>query len=795
MILVIVESPSKCKKIEEYLGEDYKVIASFGHIREIKKLENIDIENNFKTKYEIIEEKNKNLLNIEKEIKKSNEVILATDNDNEGEAIAWHICDALNLSINNTKRIVFNEITKSALEKAITNPLKINMNIVNSQQTRQILDLLIGFKISPMLWKHISAKSKLPLSAGRCQTPTLRLIYDNYIEIKENIGSVYFKTTGFFTKQCIPFELVTEFEKKEDVEFFLEKSVNHQHNLQISQPEVLIKPPPKPFITSSVQQFISNELNYSPKETMKICQQLYEKGHITYMRTETKKYSKEFIKQVCEYLKNKLGLKPSSEEKLNEIDISFCHQTNHEAIRPTNINMNEYTLKEGKVSEDFKKLSLQENKLMKVYNIIWRNSIQSCMEDAKYNSITAKIQGYENNIFKYNTQKIIYEGWKRFDKKDDKTNKNYDYLLSILGREISKKVPINYIKIISEENIKNIKLHYSEAGLIKKIEEIGIGRPSTFSMLVDKIQERKYVSKENIKGEEKDCILFVLENNELEEKKTKKIFGNEKNKLKITCLGIMVIEFLINYYDKIFDYNYTKQMEFFLDEIEKGNKNKVDICRLCNFELTECTDKLNGLKKTGIIEIDNKHTFMIGKNGPVIKKTEDNGKIVFMSVREGIDIKKIQNCNVEEIIDKKNSIKLGIYKNEELILKKSKYGLYVVYGNNKKSIVNFTNRPLENITYEEVIDILKKDDNDNKDDTDNNDDKNDDKNETKEKVFLRKVSDNISIRNGKYGNYIFFKTTNMKTPKFFKLNGFDKNVIDCNIDILKNWIKEKYKIY
>jgi len=812
MILVIVESPSKCKKIEEYLGEDYKVIASFGHIREIKTIKNIDIQNDFKTNYEIIEEKKQIIKNIQKEINKSVDIILGTDNDNEGEAIAWHICEVFNLPIESTKRITFNEITYSAIQNSIKNPRFINMNIVFSQQTRQILDILIGFTISPILWKNISCKSKNPLSAGRCQTPALKIIYDNFLELKNNNGISYYKTTGYFTKLCVPFELDKDFELHEDIDFFLKGSVSHDHKMIINEPKIKISSSPEPFITSTIQQYINNELQLSPKETMKICQELYEKGFITYMRTNTKKYSNEFIKSVDNYLKIKWNLKISSDEnKINNINISSLNkqqkeqdsqsiqksqdffgeeETNHEAIRPTNIFLNEYSLKEGKIEndndiQDFKNLSI---KTMKIYNIIWRNSIQSCMDDSKYNDINIKIIGFQKNNFKYNTTKIIYEGWKKFDKKKEiLASKEYDFFISLREmQQIKQKrndyISVDYIKIISEENKKEIKSHYNEAKLIKKLEEFGIGRPSTYSMLVDKIQERKYVVKENINGYEKECVSLILQKNELEEKKIIKIFGNEKNKLIITPLGNIVIEFLITNYDNLFNYEYTKHMEFFLDEIEKGKKKKEEICFLCNEELLK-TIEITKYKKSSI-QIDDKHSFIIGKNGPVVKKTEDDGKVIFISVRKELDITKIENGNINDIIEKTNitSLNIGFYNDEELILKKGKYGIYVVYGNNKKPLSCFGNRPLENISYNEVIDILQKNENENENENE------------KEKKFIRQISENISIRNGKFGNYIFFKKKTMKIPKFYKLNGFKENIIACDLKNIQNWIYEKYNI-
>ena len=302
--LVIVESPAKCKKIEEYLGPGYKCIASFGHLRELTSLKNIDFANNFNANYTNIENpiKTKQISLLKKVIASADDVILATDDDREGEAIAWHICMMFNLNIEKTKRIVFHEITESAILNAIKNPRILNMNIVNAQQARQILDLLVGFKISPILWNNIVKNADNSLSAGRCQTPALRLIYDNQKEIDANPGIKKYNTTGFFTNNCIPFDLSKKYEDEDELINFLEGSVDFKHVFTCSSPEKILKSPPEPFTTSRLQQVSSNEMHISPKETMKICQTLYEGGYITYMRTNSKTYSKDFVESVKKYI-------------------------------------------------------------------------------------------------------------------------------------------------------------------------------------------------------------------------------------------------------------------------------------------------------------------------------------------------------------------------------------------------------------------------------------------------------------------------------------------------------------
>ena len=306
--LVIVESPAKCKKIEQYLGPGYKCLASFGHLRELPSLKNIDIENNFNPTYTVIDNtlKKKQIELLRKEIKSAGEVLLATDDDREGEAIAWHLCQLYKLDVNKTKRIIFHEITESALQSAVQHPKTINMDIVHAQQARQILDILVGFKVSPMLWKFITKPKgkEHSLSAGRCQTPALRLIYDNDNDIKCSEERKVYNTTGYFTNSNIAFDLSPQgkHESEDEITDFLDGCADFSHIYNCTQPVKVYKKPPEPFTTSRIQQVASNELHYAPKETMRICQILYEGGFITYMRTDSKTYSAEFLDIVKQYI-------------------------------------------------------------------------------------------------------------------------------------------------------------------------------------------------------------------------------------------------------------------------------------------------------------------------------------------------------------------------------------------------------------------------------------------------------------------------------------------------------------
>lgn len=417
-ILVIVESPAKCQKIESYLGPGYKCIASYGHLRELKGLKQIDIDNNFALEFSVINEaiKLKQIEKIRKEINLADEVILATDDDREGEAIAWHICDLFDLSVENTKRILFHEITKDAIQKAIVNPGRINIELVNAQKARQILDLLVGFTVSPILWKCISQTHAKSLSAGRCQSPALRLIYDNYLETKECQGEKVYGTVGYFTNKNLPFELNHHFGNEEEVEHFLENTLNFTHILQVSKPKESIQSCPEPLTTSSLQQLSSNELHLSPKETMKYAQQLYENGLITYMRTDSKTYSKDFVKQAEDFLLREYNdVKYINPEIKKYIDDN--NKGAHEAIRPVSICL--------------KSADGVEPKAQRLYDLIWKRTVESCMNNAVLYYVQAEINSYQNHIFKYRSDQVHFPGWKIVAKKYEDSNPIYYYLLSL----------------------------------------------------------------------------------------------------------------------------------------------------------------------------------------------------------------------------------------------------------------------------------------------------------------------------------------------------------------------------
>jgi len=791
--LVIVESPAKCKKIESYLGPGYKVIASFGHLRTISNLKDIDVNDHFKTKYSIIQEelKLKQIEKIRGEITKADDVIIATDDDREGEAIGWHICDLFNLSITNTKRIIFHEITESAIQSAISHPKQINMNLVNAQQGRQILDMLVGFTISPILWNCVSKTHDTSLSAGRCQTPALRLVYDNYLDIKKSTGKLIYNTSGYFTSLNLLFDLNKQFVEKEQVMHFLESCKTWDFIYSVTAPKKNIKKPPEPLTTSTLQQLASNELHISPKETMKYAQQLYEGGYITYMRTDSKKYSQEFIEVTRQFIKETYGEQYISQvinnlivgtvekvaEKKNKKTVAEKKgipppQEAHEAIRPVSLS------------------SILENlpaKAIKLYELIWSKTLQSCMPSAQYNSISAIIAAPLKTEFSYKTEQPIFLGWKIVETNANanvsanaNTNaneKNYQFIQSL-----KQNVSINPKKIQSKFNLVEIKSHYTEARLVQLLEENGIGRPSTFASLVDKIQERKYVEKQNITGKEIESIDYFLQDKDISELVSTREFGNEKNKLVIQPLGIIVIEFLLEKFDMFFNYEYTKEMENTLDKISNGQFLWYELCKCCYNELTNVTSQLQELIKFSL-KIDDNHTLIIGKHGPVVKCTDkkDNKKVTFLPVKKGIDLKNTQ-LTLEDIIDNTvvNKDAIGKYKGQDLFIKNGKYGMYAKWGKETKSLKEtFGSLKIEEIQY---IDLIRYLDSDTVLDP------------TKPVGFVRELNSYLSIRTGKYGDYIFYKKPRTKTPQFLKLNGFDSDYKKCDKMLILNWIKQKYDI-
>jgi len=627
-----------------------------------------------------------------------------------------------------------------------------------------------------MLWKYISKNSENSLSAGRCQTPALRIVYDNQKEINESTKKEKYNTIGFFTNMNIPFELTPQgkLETKDDVVNFLDGSAEFDHIYTCTKPTITMKKAPEPFTTSRLQQTSSNELHFSPKETMKICQSLYESGYITYMRTDSKKYSKEFVDAIKDYI-----VRVYEEKYVNEnIDrLINNRETNnqennliqeaHEAIRPTNISLKD-------LPENL------DSKEKRMYKLIWENTLESCMAEASFYSITANILTFNSLKFVHVCELINFPGWKIVSKKYineiNPENKEYQYLQKIKQNQL-----IQYKKIVSKVTLSNIKSHYTEARLIQLLEEKGIGRPSTFAMLIDKIQERGYVKKEDIKGIQINCTDFELENGEIFEIETKREFGNEKNKLILQPLGLIVMEFLEKHFNELFDYSYTKQMEDDLDKICNGEKVWHELCKNCDDQIINLLDNLKEESESKLeIKIDENNSYIIGKYGPVIKNSsiiDGKNTTVFNKVVKDVDIHKLENgeYKLEDILDtnhKRSEYNLGKYNGHDVIIKKGKFGLYISWDKNSKTLKELGNQPIESITFKDIEKYLNEGSN-----------------------IIREISDNITIRKSAKGEYIFYKTAKMKKPVFYTFKGFDQDYKTCDINTIKFWLKETHNIF
>jgi DNA topoisomerase-1 len=689
--LIIVESPSKIHSIESYLGEEYKVIASNGHLRDMKSFK--DLENPI---YKNIDSKKDTICFMQSIIKKydENDIIIGTDRDNEGEKIAYDICIIFGLNPETTKRIIFNEITKNALCNAIKIPSLINMNIVKCQQARQIVDILIGHKLSPLLWKYIYHEKAKNFSAGRCQTSALALIYDNEKKAETTITEKKYKTVGHFFEypSTLEFNLSFDFTEIDDIRHFLELSKTHNHEIKIGVKKLRIIPSPLPFNTVSLIE----KSTYSPKQTMDLAQKLYQEGYITYMRTESK-------------------------SKEND-------DFPHEAIRVTNIKL--------------PLINVLDPLLLNLYKIIYRNTIESSMPDVEYDTYELTISAPLNNYYTH----IMTKG---------------HFLTKI---QYLKSNIVKYQYITSQLFESSQHLHYTECSLIKKLEELSIGRPSTYVNYSDIIIKKGYVKLKDLNGHKEDCTDFYLRNDLLEEKMNVKTFGYEKNKLIIQDTGILCIEFLLKHFGNIFDYSYTKNLEIKLDSIKENSSSWTDICKLTNKDLIK---RIKELKKNhnNSFNIDEKHTLQFTSFGAIVKCFDIDNNIDYIPVKKSliIDMEKLSNNDykLEELLEFPQSL-LGSYENKPLYLRVGKFGSYLEWNDQNINIKDM-DIELDKITITDAITFIEKD-------------------KIPRKglnTILRVLDINTSIRKGKFGPYIYYKTNLMKKPKFINIEGM-LNVLECD---------------
>ncbi len=709
--LVIVESPAKAKTIEKFLGKDFIVKSSFGHIRDLsKKNFGIDIKNNFKPNYEISPDK-KNVVSDLRKISKKTEIVwLASDEDREGEAIAWHLSEVLKLKKEKTRRIVFNEITKNAILKAIKNPRSINQDLVDAQQARRVLDRLVGFEISPILWKKV----KPSLSAGRVQSVAVRIIVEREREII-NFKSVFsYKIIGFFKifnkneKKNFSFkaEILKNIDTKKASFEFLQICKNSTFKVGDIEKNPSKKSPSPPFTTSTLQQEASKKLNFSVKQTMVVAQKLYEKGKITYMRTDSVNLSEQAIQNASDEIIKKFG-ENYSQIRNYKSKIKGAQEA-HEAIRPTyfeNIN----------VSANYQEQSL--------YNLIWKRTIASQMSDAKLEKtkIIIEISKSDKN-FVAKGEVILFDGFLKIYSdsinNDKKEEKNILPIMNLNDNLIME-------EINATQKFSNHLPRFTEARLVKKMEDLGIGRPSTYAPTISTIQKRDYVIKKDMDGKKRDIFQLVLKNNEINEIKKEENFGKEKSKLFPTDIGMLVNDFLIENFTDILDYNFTANVEKNFDKIAKGKilwskmlKEFYEPFHTKVEEIDNISERKISERFLGIDEKTNRKIFVrIGRYGTIVQLGEksDEEKPVFANLKMDQHLETITFEEAKKLLkDGNEGRKLGVdpKTKKNISVRMGPYGAMVQMGEKIKdekpqyaSLKKGQN--INTISLEEALDLLK----------------------------------------------------------------------------------------
>jgi DNA topoisomerase-1 len=751
--LLIVESPAKAKTIEKLLGSNYIVKSSFGHIRDLVKDKNdfgIDIENNFKPKYKIMTTRTKQIKDIQDVMKTIDRVFLAADEDREGEAIAWHCAIVFKIPLDELNRITFNEITKNALENAVSNPRKIDLSMVNSQQARRILDRLVGFELSPILWKHV----KPELSAGRVQSVCLKIITDKENDINNFLDNKFYKTIGIFNSNIIG-SLNKLFEKEEEVLDFLESSKSSIFSIENIETKRNEKRPPPPYITSSIQQDIGNRYGLPAKKIMSILQTLYEGGLITYHRTDSTNLSSFAMDEIKKYISTHIGenyIHPRIYKTKSK-----CAQEAHEAIRPTYFN----------------KLDLDDNFTdldKKVYALIWKRTVASQMSAYVYDSITVTINISNNNELKFITksEKTVFDGYKKIYQEVVDKNDEEDILCEndiFTNLKIGETLNLN--KVTSTEKYKNPPPRYTESSLIKKMELLGIGRPSTYANIIDTILDRNYVEKKDIEGKKVDTSEFTYVNNnknEITKKVIKISIGSEKKKMIPTEIGKITLEFLEKNFQDIVNYGFTNSMENKLDIIASGSLEwtqavgefyslfhpKVEL-----LNSTPSQKSVNNKKRIVGTNDNGKNIYTyIAKYGPVLQIGEDNDKEKkYIKLDEKFNVETVTLDDIQSMI--KFPKKLGLHNNYEIVVKNGPYGYYLVYNSKNYKIPSEFN---ELLTLEEAIQCVE---NTYTKHSINQDDNDENKTSSLNKN-VKSIGD-YHIKIGKYGPYILYN------GKFYKI--------------------------
>jgi DNA topoisomerase I len=727
--LVIVESPAKAKTIEKYLGSDYTVKSSIGHIRGLpSKNGSVDVANNFAPKYEVDPDKKKVISELKTAAKSADTVLLASDEDREGEAIAWHVAEVLKLDPNTTQRIVFHEITKNALDEAVKNPRTIDMHLVEAQQARQSLDYLVGFELSPVLWRKVRAG----LSAGRVQSVAVRLIVEREGEIDAHVPESTYKLTAEFTLEdgtVLPAASTTKFTSTEDVRAVLEAFKGSTFKVADISQKPGSRNPGAPFTTSTLQQEASNKLGYSPRSTMQLAQRLYEAGLITYMRTDSVNLSTQALSAMTGYITEKYG--GNYHQYRTFKSKSANAQEAHEAIRPTD------------VRKEFAGADEQQKKL---YNLIWRRTLASQMAPAELENTTVSIAASNSKeTLEAKGQVVLFDGFlKVYGRSGD------DTLLPALNTGD----PLTLQAAEALESLSRGPARYTEASLVKKLEEMGIGRPSTYASTINTIQTRGYVERGDLEGVEKDIKKLRLEAGTIQETTEKLMYGRDSNKLFPTDTGKVVTDFLVKHFAEVMDYDFTKEIEEELDQIALSRKNRVEV--LNEFygpfhKLVEGSADISRAEATQARHLGNDPKTnqpiyaRFGRFGPMLQRGEqsDDPKPDFAPLPTG---RKIETVTLEEALEMFKLPRLvgQTADGQDIKANIGRFGPYIQVG---KLFVSIKPHDPHTITLEEALELYAA------------------KLKAEAEKNIADFGDGVKVLNGRYGPYITDGTKNAKIPK------------------------------
>ncbi|HWK07157.1 MAG TPA: type I DNA topoisomerase [Puia sp.] len=742
--LLIVESPAKAKTIEKILGEDFEVKSCYGHIRDLEKGDmGIDVKNNYQPRYIVPEEKEKVVKELKSIAKKSGEVWLATDEDREGEAISWHLCEVLGLDPVTTKRIVFHEITTPAIRAAVTKPRTVDMNLVNAQQARRILDRIVGFELSPVLWRKMSMKNNL--SAGRVQSVAVRIIAEREREINAFVAVSSFKIEALFTSKDVTGKLVTfsaEGKRQasaENAEAFLKGCIGAGYTVTDIQVKPGKKTPAAPFTTSTLQQEASRKLGYGVSRTMLLAQKLYESGKITYMRTDSVNLSETATEAVTGQIRSQYGDKYVQARKFKNKNESA--QEAHEAIRPTYMDS----------------MTVEDADCRRLYELIWKRTMASQMADAELEKTTAKIQVSTNKEELTASGEVLkFDGFLKVymeDRDEDEGTEEDEQESMLPPLAVQQKLPLKEMKAI--ERFTRPLPRYTEASLVKKLEELGIGRPSTYAPTISTILKRGYVEKRDKEGVKREFRIYQLKEDIIKKLAEQENTGAEKSKLFPTDLGLVVTDFLKMYFDDIMDYNFTARIEEEFDEVAHGNlkwskmiddfynpfKKDVD-------NTIENAERISGERDLGIDALTGKKVIArMGRYGPMVQigdTSNEEDKAKFAKLKNTQSIETITFDEAMELFRLPRN--LGSFEDSDVVINIGRFGPYIAH--DKKFYSLSKEFDPYNITFEEAAPIIVE--------------KRAAKEERTIKIFEK---EKIQLLRGPYGPYIKQGLRNYKLPK------------------------------